>query len=269
MAEQLVNKPAVVVLTGTHSSGKSTLMSDVELGKLSDIDTPDPEYDDFGYGLVKADGGLHPYVTVPESARRLANLYYHHPDSLAENYTLDFQLNVESDALFRIHSATEMATQLTGKFIEGGVISPAQPEVTPIVISDRGPLDGIIYSKLLIPGEDMDVVGGSPRTGFMSEWLKSFVNLVVITDFKDVPFEADEARLEDAQFRQLVGENIESGYRQFLDEGSVVVISGNREERRCKLEELLGQISNYNTIPARPSEPYKNWRSIELDISAR
>lgn len=266
MAEQLIHKPAVVVVTGTHSSGKSTLISDIEAGKLSELGIYDHDYDDFGYGLLETDDGRHPYVTIPEAARRLADLS-HNPSLLAEDYSLEFQLDIESDALFRIHTASAMALELTEDYLRENIISPNQPEIKPIAISDRGPLDGIFYSKLQLPDENVDIINGSPRTAFMSEWLKSFVNLVVITDYRDMPFEPDQARLADAEFRRLVGNNIESGYRQFLDDESVVTIGGNRAERRAKLLELLGQIGSGSNIASRQLIPYENWESIELNVS--
>jgi hypothetical protein len=268
MSEQLIHKPAVVVVTGTHSSGKSTLISDIEAGKLTELGIYDHDYSDFGYGLLETDDGRHPYVTVPEAARRLADLS-HNPGLLAEDYTLDFQLEVESDALFRVHTASAMAEELTADCLRENIISADQGEINPVVISDRGSIDGIIYSKLRIPGENLDIVNNEPRTWFLSEWLKSFVNLVVITDYKDIPFQPDQARLADAEFRQIVGEIIENGYRQFLDEDSVVVIGGNRAVRRSKLLALLGQIGGFSSIASRQTVPYENWRSIELDISTK
>lgn len=264
MAEQYIDKPAVVVITGTHSFGKTTLLNDIETGKLSDLGLYDYEYNDFGYGLLEAENGTHPFITVPESARRLADLF-HRLDLLTDSYSLDFQLEIESSALFRIIAATNMAKELSRELVGDGVIEPSQSVISPIVIPDRGPLDGIVYSKLRIPDENMDAVNGSPRTGFWSEWLKESVDLVVITDYRDVPFEPDEARLEDIKFRELVAESIESSYRQFLDESSVTVINGNRAERRIKLLALLGQTGNYGDI-VRKVEPYARWGSIILDI---
>ena len=264
MTEQHIDRPPIIVVTGTHSSGKSTLLSDIEVGKLSTLGIDDDGYNDLGYGFLETDNGTQPYITVPESARRLADIF-HRPDLLTTHYDLDFQLEIDFQALCRINAATHMADELTEVLLDEGLIESSQPVITPIIIPDRGPLDGIVYSKLQLPGENVDILRGSPRTGFWSEWLKSVVDLVVITDYKDVPFEADEARLEDAEFRQLVGEAIESSYRQFLDERSIIAISGDRLERRDKLLSLLGHIGNYGSI-VRTMEPFEKWGSIKLDI---
>jgi len=264
MTEQHIDRPAVVVITGTHSSGKSTLLSDIEVGKLSTLGIYDDGYNDLGYGFLETDNGTQPYITVPESARRLADAY-HRPDLLTDHYDLDFQLEIDFQALCRINTATHAADELPRALLDEGLIESSQPVITPIIIPDRGPLDGIVYSKLQLPGENVDIIRGSPRTGFWSEWLKSSVDIVVITDYKDVPFEADEARLEDARFRQKVDEAIKRSYRQFLDERSIVAISGNRIERREKLLSLLGRISNFGSI-VRTMEPYAKWESVKLDI---
>ena len=224
------------VVTGTHSSGKSTLLKDLELGKLSDLGINDNEYSDFGFGVVsdpKDDEPL-PLILIPEAARRLVTLY-RRPDFVAENYTLDFQIAIDFDVVARIHTAHQLAARLPKRLMEEKLIDHGSKQKEPVVISDRGPLDGCVYSSIRCLDEDTDVINGSPRTGFMTEWLKSFVNLVYITDHLEIPLEEDAARLADVEFRDQIARGIRANYSSFFDQDSIITLHGDRETRKTQL----------------------------------
>lgn len=265
MIEVYVHDPVVGIITGTHSAGKSTLLSGIEAGKLNDLNVHDTEYDDFGYAVIQDDtGNKHPLLTIPESARWWADIAKH-ADFLAENYTLDFQIAVDSHVVSRIHNAMHLARTVTSALIDRDGIPSSQPIVRPVILSDRGPLDGIVYSALRLPDQDTNVINGSPRTGFMAEWLKSYVDLVIVADHAGVPVEIDPARLNDVQFRSNVATLIERSYKQILGEESVATVSGNQTSRHMELASLLSKLISSEATAARNNMDYRDWPSIRLE----
>ena len=251
----------LAIITGTHSAGKSTLLSDLEQGKLNDLGVYDEEYTDFGYGVIDSPTGKRALVTIPETARWYAGLY-DRPDLLAENYNLDFQLSIDSLVIFRAHAATALSQAVKNKLIERGEL-PDASILEPIVVSDRGPLDGIIYSEARILDRDTNIVNGSPRTGFHTEWLKSFVDLVIIADHKDIASEADAARLDDDALRQKIGESTVRNYTQFMPEGMVHIVSGDQEARKAEVKKLLAPLT-YDERITRKALAYEKWKNVKI-----
>jgi len=268
MTEHSISDPSFIVITGTHSAGKSTLLSDIEVGKLETlgITNIEGEYDDFGYGLAESDSGIRPFVTVPETARWCADLYKR-PDFLAENYNLGFQLNIDSQALFRTHAAAFATKSLTASLKESGDIPSSQTVINPLVVSDRSAMDGVVYSELRIP-KDTNIVFGSPRTGFISEWLKTYTDLAVVVDHNEVEFEDDAARLSELDFRDTVNRSIRLNYEHFLGSEKVVSICGNRENRVQKFLQLIGQVAN-TSADRQFNRPYQEWSQITLVDSGK
>lgn len=265
-------------LIGTHSSGKSTLRNSLETAELTDIGIGGGEYEDFGYGVWTVGSGSEAeellVVTVPEAARWLAD-QYNKPSKLAEDYTFDFQREIDFHTIMRRHKAESLVSAVLKKLD----LNSGQPRVA--VVSDRSALDGVVYSGLRIP-EQTDHVGGSARegytgvppgtpnsqarTGVMSEWLNSFIDQVYIVDHTEVPFESDDARLADSKFRERVAEAIAINYAE-LHFGEPVIIRGNETERKDKMISHLGstclRLEEINAMRnQRRIRPYSEWGKV-------
>lgn len=250
------------VVTGTHSSGKSTLLADLEKGKLSDLGIHPDEYDDFGFGIIpnSKKTELIPLILVPEAARWLAKDIYQRPNLLAGKYSLGFQLEIDNETIMRIHAAHELTRSLRKKLVDTGLVAPDVRVGQPVVISDRGPIDGLVYSSLRVERET-DIIGSYPRTGFMSEWLRTFVDLVFITDHNGVPFQQESARLNDTNFRDRVAKSIELNYGRFFERDSIVTLQGDRKSRKERFVTELSQRVAQGR-PAYTSQPYTSWFDV-------
>jgi hypothetical protein len=258
-----------VVITGTHSAGKSTLLSGLEDGKLSDLGVLHPEYDDFGFGVQQdSHSGIEiPVITVPESARWLAVDVHNRPDLLAENYQLDFQLSIDAETIFRFHAGNELAATAIKNMQREGLLMGASSHMQPLVVSDRGPLDGVVYSELRCDG-DTNKINGFSRTGFATEWLKSFIDLVVISDHSSIPFEFDGARMEDHKLRNDIAECIDANYRTVMPEESVTTLHGDEQDRKHSLLKEVSRSISGKTNYSKPSLPFQAWGTVKLQLSS-
>ena len=254
---------SVAVITGTHSAGKSTLLNNFEMGKVSTLGIEGKDYDDdLGYGIVDSPIGPRALITIPESARMLADACGR-PDLLAENYTLDFQLSIDAVLQFRIHEATAITSQVSERLVKEGLLPQSDGADHPIVLSDRGPLDGVIYSEARSEGRDTNIINGFGRTGFHTEWMKSFVDLVIVADHTTVPFQADATRLADVDFRDRIADSVLLNYSALMPADSVRVVTGDKETRRSEVEALLAPLSIKNRL-GRTSLSYDEWPSVRI-----
>jgi hypothetical protein len=254
MMESFPLETVVAVITGTHSAGKSTLLAGFEQGKLSDLVVRDRIYDDLGYGIVDSPNGQRALITVPETARWLADRVKR-PDFLAENYSLDFQLDIDALVKSRIHAAIGSTGEVVNALLEQGKLSPSKATMKPVVLSDRGPLDGVIYSQERMPDQDTNMMNGLSRLGHNATWMRGAVDLVIVADATDIPFERDEARLDDVVMRQRIAQSVLSQYGALVSAEDLAVVSGSREERHAQVASLLATLSlhdklNWPNVPA-------------------
>ncbi|MDZ7786276.1 MAG: TIGR03619 family F420-dependent LLM class oxidoreductase [Candidatus Saccharibacteria bacterium] len=232
-------KPLTFVITGTHSSGKSTLLDDLEDGKITDLGLFNPEYDDFGYGVVAADSGVKaPVITIPEAARWLADTY-NRPDFLAENYTQQFQDTINAETIFRTHHAADLSEAVVDVMIEKGLLDPETDVIRPVILCDRSRLDGIVYG--LARSEDADTVSAieTDYNRFTVPWIREYVDLAFVADHEEVEFENDGSRLADEQFRNRVANEIDEVYRDALGKKFAGRISGDRIHRKRDLIQAI------------------------------
>ena len=199
---------------------------------------------------------------MPESARWLAVSILDRPDLLAENYSLPFQLSVDAEVIARFHVASYLAATVIPRLRQESLLDNDAPVTKPVIVSDRGPLDGVTYSELRCE-TDTNTVNGSPRTGFLVAWLKDYVNLVVIADHTAIPFEPDAARLPDHAFRLRVAHDIAKNYGAVLSYDQITTVTGSRDERKGQ---LIRAILATQEVPAAspPPTPYEQWASVTL-----
>jgi len=240
---------SLVIVTGTHSSGKSTLVSGIEQGKLAELGdnypfTGNRYADDLGYGMLDSPDGQRFVITVPETARWLAE-EVGRPDLLAENYSLTFQYDIDALATYRIGAAVGATSSVMEQLMKQGLLEFSDIASKPLIVSDRGPLDGVIYSTERIHDRDTNLMDGYPRAGSHAEWTRQAASLVIVSDDQDVPFEKDAARLDDNLLRQEIARRILLNYGDIMPEDSLVVVSGNADERLAETKRILGSLHRF------------------------
>lgn len=257
------NNIAVAIITGTHSAGKSTLLTDIEEGEIRDFDMKLSSYEDFGYATLDVNDEQRCVITVPETARWLADTL-HRPDLLADNYDPGFQGAINVLAIQRIHEAIRLTGVIEQLLVNNGTISRPSP-VGPIVVSDRGPLDGLIYStqrSVDKPKKSDGVEENSRELGFFTEWTKRYVDVAILVDHKEVPFDIDAARSSSKSLRSEIGRLIKLNYDQFLPR-DVVTIRGNEEERKIGAISILSALRPGEYMQRSPLD-YTSWKAVEL-----
>lgn len=232
-------QPKTLVITGTHSAGKSTLLMDFTEGKLTDIGVYSSEYNDLGYAVVvdPATESKVPVITVPEAATWLIVEQYGRPDLLGENYTQEVQNSINSETVFRTHYAAELSELVVKALIDDGQLSKEDEVLRPIIVTDRSLLDGLVYGDYRSNGPE---VADSVQTqrDFCNPWTKTFVDSAASVDHTEVEFEQSAARLDDEIFRDDIAQLIDEAFSAMLHPDQRVTIgkfSGNREERKRQL----------------------------------
>jgi hypothetical protein len=257
--------PLVCVITGTHSSGKSTLLGGIEQAKIGELGVVHQEYDDFGYGIVEdpESGRKFAVITVPEAARWLAYLYAR-PDFLAESYNFDFQLAIDAETVSRIYGAMTIAKSVVAQLVSRNDLAK-DDILRPVILSDRGPLDGLVYSDTRLGVTDVDVAyhRKGTRVGFTAALLASMVDSVIIADHTETPFDVDDVRLDDIRFRDEIAKRIAANYRRFMPEQSIIQVEGDRIRRKEKVCTFLASRLGLATVQTA-SLPYSEWNSVEL-----
>ncbi len=259
-------EPMVVVIAGTHSSGKTTLLQDFEIGKLSELSLGEEiEYPDFGYGIIEAsDGTQHATITVPEAATQLTR-QLQRPDLLTDNYSIDFQFNVDFDAASRIHEAIFAMSALKKHLLGAGHMTSPSTVGRDLVISDRSPFEGVIYGYIRTGVTDVDTFAHKKgtRVGFWANWVHSFVDAVILTSHDEVDFESSPVRPNDPAMRENVAKSIAANYHAIMPDGTVTVITGNETERLAKSTKFI--LSLINMSSQKPNQlPFSAWNEAVL-----
>lgn len=236
------SEPFVVAVVGTHSAGKSTLVQSFETGKLDDVLDEELLYEDFGYGLVEPpeESPATPVVIVPETALWCAKLS-DQPDLLGKNWNLAFQLQVDGMYMLRSQAGIEIATRAVNKLVDTHPDFSDRDLTRPLVLTDRSVLEGLAYTRAHLPGQDTDIIGGFPRAAFHKKWIAQYVDVTVLTDHTEVPFQADPSRVDDLTFRNDVAEQVTQDYHSALPSERIRTIQGNKEQRKAALNSLIEQ----------------------------
>lgn len=233
------------VATGTHSAGKSTLVSDY-FETLHDV------------GLIGGEeqGALHtflagsivfqnihiPVVAVPEAATLYAKETAK-PELLTTGYTLEDQIRIEllADAL-----GTDASLLSEQRFDE---LNPTHHgRRLAVLLSDRSGLDGAVYSRVRLPDSEQEqidladvmrktggyLIGVAPNIYLWRDCVRRAIantDVAFMVNHTEVPFESSELRLEDQDFRNKIAVDIKKSYISVLGTDKVVDIHGSRAER--------------------------------------
>lgn len=243
--EDLAYRPLVCAVDGTHAAGKTTLVESFgEQGKLQDLmrelTGKELPYDDLGYGLLDLPpvDSLVPAVFVPETARWAAD-YSDDPTLLGENWNLEFQLQLTEKYKTRIQTAVELAGLVAHYLTATTPDLETDDFCRPLVLTDRSGLDGLAYTRLRASIEGSDLIGGFPSAGASKKWTAYYIDLVLLADHSDVPFEPDPARSNDLQLREDVAAEVEADYRSILPPERIGMLQGNLERRQQDLARFI------------------------------
>ncbi len=233
------------VVTGTHSAGKTTLVSDY-VATLNNRRTIGGESQDALYyysaGSLTYNHLEIPVVTIPEAATIYA-LERRTPEVLTTSYTFDDQVRMEllADTL-----GTEGSILAESLF---DALNPAHKgKRVALLLSDRTGLDGAVYSGVRLPAQEQEnvnlyevmkntggmLIGSGPHTYQWRQAVRQAIaqsDIAFIVDHEEVPFESSELRLADLEFRNRIATQITKAYNAVLGTDMLVKVSGTREER--------------------------------------
>lgn len=256
-ATDVVTNLPIVIVDGTHSSGKTTVIRDY-------IDShqiiTDPELD-FGptkdrtypnVCVAEEIGGLVvPVVISAESATIYAGM---HPSRnvLTSGYNRIDQGAITIRALIDIYRSRVMASFMARK------LQPDNPKPIGIALADRGPLSGIIYGRTSLPEQDhfnfranqiFDLASSEHRIDLqvaISEFCRQNIT-ALLTDYEEIPFEAGQLRKSDMSFRSQVAAGVESIYHQAFDTSHIYKLRGSRVERHDQLKQRIRDVAREYT----------------------
>lgn len=225
----------VAVVTGTHSSGKTTVID--EYARHSVPVQADP---DFGLRVVKQTVGdtILSVVVVPEAARQYCSLTKNPRAMLAPS--IYPQLDVERLGESMINYATMVACK-QAQTIAGYHVAA--------LLLDRSPLDALSYGALIAPHQ-------SHRAVTLRDWLRNSATMfgspsesavidiqtrleqdakqidrVFFTNEAEVTFETDGQRIEAADFRTAIAHDLRKRYEVVVGKNAITDLNGNEETR--------------------------------------
>jgi hypothetical protein len=177
------------------------------------------------------------------------------PSVLTSDYTLEDQINIEALSCSIIVNATLV--------LDSVLASKPKGQRRGMVITDRTPLDGHVYSMDRCPDEDQEhfsaaqlaepgfmLVGGSTDTTKRFEFreddrevMRQVCDQVVLADHTTVPFMDNGLRETELSFRDRIAQDIAKYYSSVLGTDRVVGLRGAPEERKQALRELIIHLS--------------------------
>lgn len=239
----------IAVVTGTHSSGKTTVIDDYakEGTRVThpDLDLP------FGLREVAQNIGQIsvPVVVVPEAARTYCTLT-RNPGAMREA-SIYPQLDVERLGESMINYATEVALLLA---------TPIGSKKVAALLLDRSPLDALAYSEFSAPHQ-------SHATVRIHEWLAAShliygnpsdhtvhnlrpqleadakqLDMVFMTDETAIELEDDGYRDTAESFRSRIAKSIHTLYGNIVGENNITMLRGDRQTRTASLEQGIQQM---------------------------
>jgi hypothetical protein len=245
------------VVTGTHSSGKTTLLKDYGtktevLNEVTGYEIPSR----FTAGYEYVEGLTIPVVIAPEAATFYANRIAKNKRVVTDQYTMADQIGMESIAKRLIIHANVVAAHLAHR------LQPNLERPIAIVVSDRSQLDGHVYSSVRVPEEEQELIdiaavakatgAGVPSNyaGFPIPYrenarisaAESF-SLAFMTNHKEVPLTASDYRSDDIAFRDAIAQRMTDYYKTVIGAERVITLSGNRIDRLDILSDSLRGIA--------------------------
>ncbi|HVV66975.1 MAG TPA: hypothetical protein VHB72_02805 [Candidatus Saccharimonadales bacterium] len=242
-AELFLTRPLVCAVDGTHSAGKTTIVEGLnEEGKVHELLDENLLYDDIGYGMVDLPGvNKHtPSIYVPEAARWAAD-YSGDPELLGEKWNLAFQLQLTDKYKLRIQAAAGLAAPVMRQLIANRPELSAEDLTRPLILADRSGLDGLAYTRLRSNLSNTEVIGGFPTEKFAREWVAHYVDLVLLSDYDEIPFELDPARSSDQELRKSIAREIAADYYATLPPERIQTLHGDPEQRQNELLQFIAQ----------------------------
>lgn len=226
-------------ITGTHSSGKSTLLNDLINCSNAITELPDaPKV--VPYPKFRRLDGI-AAAFIPEATT--AYMQYTGLNTLATtDYSREHQVAMEDYGLSLIMSGF---TELT-EYLD------TTKEMNGLIIADRTPLDGPVYRTKRFPGDNPWVSGFDNETqlhrrsyntveevqlhkeNMWSDFLNRYCDFVIIPDHTEISLEDNGTRLLDETFRQEIADNMMDIYLKSVGQDKIHVVRGSHLERlRC------------------------------------
>ena len=247
------------VVTGTHSSGKSTLVESFRDTDLTlEYGIPEP----FGFDLLDLGDPDNspvldkriPLITIGEAATDYAQ-QQGNPALIGDEYSLATQQKIERLGMFNLAKAqVVLAGAINRARSEFGHDSIANVALT---LSDRWPTDGKPYSQLRLPEADSDMIGTYP---FRQEQLRNAVSsldFVFLTKPQEVPFERTTARPSDAQLRDNIHDELLELYKD-ISQNPIFELQGTKSERHDSLKAHLTMLLGSHFVARTMVAAYMN-----------
>ena len=251
-----------VIVTGTHSAGKTTLLNDY--GTQTDLLEEVAYYKipaGFTANYENIRGVTVPVVIAPEAAAYYAERVAKNNRTVTDQYTIENQIGIESIAKRLIVQANVIAAHLSHR------LQPNIRRPHAIVVSDRSQLDGHVYSAVRLPDAEQELIdiaevaqstggktphnySGHPipyRQRARANAADSF-SIAFIAEHSEIPFKASGLRLDDSQFRDQVAHAMAAYYKAILGEHRVVTLTGNRTERLDTFSAHLRTLARYMIV---------------------
>lgn len=244
-----------VIITGTHSAGKTTLFEDYfsEGESVCGLD--------YGgscnfYVTGREIGGVHvPIVGVPEAATLYAE-EAHNPRILTTDYKMADQVWIEQRGLLMNGAATILAAEMAHQW------NKSRSEIFGVLVTDRSPLDGTAYSAVRLPDEEQELfelrqLAAQCRSGFvlishnedgvydMRKPVREAIatcDAVVMTDHTEVTFKPSELRESDLIFRDTIAGVIRQKYEEVVGPQAITLLRGSRRKRVEKLQSVVQDV---------------------------
>jgi hypothetical protein len=248
-----------VVVTGTHSAGKTTLLNDYGtqtelLESITGYKVPAG----FAAAYERVDDVTVPIVVAPEAATYYAQKIAKNSRVVTDQYTIDDQIGMESTAKRLITRANIVAAHLSH------VLQPDIARPLAIVASDRSPLDGHVYSAIRTPDAEQELIdmasvanatgGKTPlhyagcaipyRENARVDAVGSF-SIAFVTDHTEISLESSQYRSDDIQFRNQIAQSMTAYYKSILGDERVVALSGDRSERLKTFSVHIRALAHY------------------------
>ncbi len=232
--------PFVAIVSGPDYSGKRTLLTDLEYGKLKHLKgfrLADDQHDDYGYGVSRFqnDRLIMPYITVPAPDKYKAEDKFKDSDNMSEQDDELLRIGIESEIMQRIQDAFPLGYQLLELLrrdaeFDSGIIIPR-----PVIISGKGPFIETIRKVHHDPRSDYDAKDLRADTDYSKAWLKNRVQLLAIATHTETTFHRGMSNKKSLQLAEEEAKKIEDSHAGLLPNESIVTLNGDRDQRRDTL----------------------------------